>query len=279
MGGGTDLFKLATKVRKLLYCPKPLTYPIGKGDACPCLHKGLAKMKSWFVLAGAAGLMVSGCASPKFEGRPELTVTSQAALPPPDGAALIAQERPYLIGPFDELQIDVFGSAELSRSVQVDANGQIDMPFVDALDAAGKTVGEVAVLVEERLKGRYVREPQVNVRLTQTSKRITVDGDVKEPGLYPVAGRMTLMRAVATAKGLGEYARPTHVVVFRRVGNKEMAALHDLRAIRLGAYPDPELYANDVVVVGTSQARRIFRDVLSASGLIMAPVIALLNRR
>ena len=66
-------------------------------------------------------------------------------------------------------------------------------------------------------------------------------------------------------------------VVFRTVGTQRYAALHDLKAIRLGAYRDPAIYANDVVVVGDSQARRIFRDVLQASGLLTTPLVALLQ--
>jgi polysaccharide export outer membrane protein len=118
------------------------------------------------------------------------------------------------------------------------------------------------------------------VNLTETvSQVITVDGEVTEPGVYPVVGRMTLMRAIARAKGLTEFARANHVVVFRQVGGQQMAALYDLRAIRQGLYDDPEVFANDVVTVGESRARRIFRDVIQSGGLLTAPIIALLQQR
>jgi polysaccharide export outer membrane protein len=107
---------------------------------------------------------------------------------------------------------------------------------------------------------------------------ITVDGQVREPGLYPVLGRTTLMRAVATAKGTTEFARLQDVVVFRTVGDQQMVALYNLQAIRRGVYPDPEVFANDVVVVGDSPARRLFRDVLQAAPLLVTPLVALLNQ-
>ncbi|WP_416236113.1 SLBB domain-containing protein, partial [Staphylococcus aureus] len=44
-----------------------------------------------------------------------------------------------------------------------------------------------------------------------------MDGQVNTPGLYPVVGRMTLMRAIASAKGLADFAQPSYVVVYRRV--------------------------------------------------------------
>lgn len=235
-------------------------------------------MKHWSYLAGIALLGVTGCASPQFVGREGLTIVDQTALPPPTVNDLAQQGRPYLIGPFDRMTVEVYGVQELSRSVQADANGQVALPLAGIIDAAGKTPGELAVLIAERLRGRYVRDPQVTVNLTeQVSQRITVSGEVEEPGLYPVLGRMTLMRAIATAKGLGEFARPNHVVVFRRVANQDMAALYDLRAIEQGIYPDPEVYANDVVMVGDSPARRLFRDVIQGSGLLTAPLIALIQ--
>ncbi|WP_196782026.1 hypothetical protein, partial [Salmonella enterica] len=75
---------------------------------------------------------------------------------------------------------------------------------------------------------------------------------------------MTLMRAVATAKGTTEFAKLDDVVIFRTVNGQKMAALYNLKAIRQGAYDDPEVFANDVVVVGDSPARRLFKDILTS---------------
>ncbi|WP_235536845.1 polysaccharide biosynthesis/export family protein [Sphingomonas sp. Root241] len=229
-------------------------------------------------------LALAACAgdaplTPSTKGNARLQVVNADALPPPQRADLFEQNRPYLIGPFDRLVIDVFGIEELSKKeVQTDAGGRISFPLAGIIEAAGKTPGELEEVIEERLRGRYIRDPQVTVNLKETvSQVITVDGQVKEPGLYPVIGRMTLMRAVATAKGAGEFAKLKEVVIFRTVGGQKMAALYDLKAIRNGAYDDPEVYANDVIVVGDSQARRIFRDVLSVAPLLTAPLVVLLQ--
>ena len=85
------------------------------------------------------------------------------------------------------------------------------------------------------------------------------------------------MRAVATAGGASEFARLNDVVVFRTVGTQRYAALYNLALIRRGAYADPEIFASDIVVVGDSQARRLFRDILAAAPLITAPIIAVLQ--
>jgi polysaccharide export outer membrane protein len=104
---------------------------------------------------------------------------------------------------------------------------------------------------------------------------VTVDGQVVEPGLYPVIGRMTLMQAIARAKGASEFARLQEVVVFRTVGTQRMAALYNLSAIRRGIYEDPEIYANDVVIVGDSPATRLFRNLIQAAPLLTTPLILL----
>jgi polysaccharide biosynthesis/export protein len=228
-------------------------------------------------------LMLSACASGDVRslgGDPSIKVVQGGELPVPDRSDIMGADRPYLIGPFDRLLIDVFGLQELStKEVQTDASGRISFPLAGVIEAAGRTPGELEEILEERLRAAYIRNPQVTVNLKETvSQVVTVDGQVKEPGLYPVVGRMTLMRAVATAKGTGEFAALSNVAVFRTVNGQKMAALYSLKAIRSGNYPDPEIFANDVVVVGDSQTRRIFKDVLQASPLLTTPLIILFQR-
>lgn len=208
-------------------------------------------------------------------GDPTIKVVTGTILPLPDRQDIASEERPYLIGPFDKLLIDVFGIDELSeREVQTDASGRISFPLAGTVEAAGRTPAEVEGILEERLRAAFVRDPQVTVNLKETvSQVVTVDGQVVEPGLYPVVGRMTLMRAVATAKGASEFAKLDDVVVFRTVKGQNYAALYNLGAIRRGAYPDPDIFANDVVVVGDSKARRIFKDVLQVVPLLTGPLI------
>ena len=199
-------------------------------------------------------------------------------LPPPTRGDLAVNSRPYLIGPFDKLNISVFGIEDLSGDVQADASGRVSVPLLGAVDAAGKTPAELADAIALGLRGRYVRDPQVTVNLKDTvSQVITVDGEVREPGLYPVIGKMSLMRAVATAKGTTEFAKLDDVVVFRTVNNQRLAALYSLAAIRRGTYGDPEIFANDVVVVGNSAARRLLKDVIAGASLITTPLIYLLR--
>lgn len=225
-------------------------------------------------------LSFSACASREpLVSTNRLTVVEDAAtLPAPTRQDLTASDRPALIGPLDTIQVDVFNVPDLSREMQVDASGRIAMPLVGTVDARGKTAQELATIIEAALKGRYVRNPEVTINIkSSVSQVVTIDGQVVEPGLYPVTNQMTLLRAVASAKGLSEFARQEDVVILRTVGGRKMAGLYNVSAIRRGAYDDPAIYANDVIVVGDSPQRRLFRDFVSLAPLLAAPLIAILQ--
>ncbi len=234
------------------------------------------------VLIVAATLALAGCAShaPTVGGDPQLQVVNSGVLPPPTREDTVVSDRPYYIGAFDKLVISVFGIDELNKiEVLTDGAGRISFPLAGVIEAAGKTPAEVEQIIAQRLRGRYVRNPQVTVNLRETvSQVVAVDGDVVQPGLYPVVGRMTLLRTVATAKGTSEFAKLEDVVIFRTVKGQKYAALYNLKAIRDGAYPDPEVYANDVVTVGDSKGRHLFKDILTALPAFTTPIILILQK-
>lgn len=235
-------------------------------------------MKSKLFALAICAAVVSGCTSNKLVGRPDLKVLQNTELPAPALEDALLQQRSYLIGPMDKVAVDVYGVPELSRTLQVDASGTIALPLIGTLNASGKSPQQLSEIIATKLRGRYVRDPQVTVSADTVNQVVTVEGLVKKPGLYPVLGRMTLMRAVASAEGEGDFADVSYVVVFRRVNNQQMAALYDLRAIRQGIYADPEVYANDVVSVGESEGRRLFSTVISTGAILSGPLLALVQK-
>lgn len=223
---------------------------------------------------------LSGCArNERLVSTQRLTVVQDsAALPAPGRKDLTAGDRPALIGPLDTIQVDVFNVPDLTREIQVDAGGRIAMPLIGTIDARGKTAQELAQSIEAALRGRYIRNPDVTINIkSSVSQVVTIDGQVVEPGLYPVTNQMTLLRAIASAKGLSEFARENDVVILRTVDGRKMAGLYSVDAIRRGTYDDPAIYANDVIVVGDSPQRRRFRDLVSLAPLLAAPLIAVLQ--
>lgn len=229
------------------------------------------------IFAALALVMTAGCAGKTLplQSNEYIELVGGTELPPP----VHAGERGYRIGAFDRLIIDVIGFEELNkREFQVDAAGDIALPIAGTIHAAGQTPEQVTAEIITKMRAGHVRDPQVSVNLFQsTSQYVTVEGQVMEPGNYPVVGNMTLMRAVAAAKGAGEFAKLDDVVVFRSVGDKRMVALYNMAAIRRGYYPDPVIYAQDIVVVGDSPGRRLFTQLVGASTLITGPIIALIS--
>jgi polysaccharide export outer membrane protein len=233
------------------------------------------------LLAALAALALAACSNgPRLgESNQPMTVNQLAELPPPTGADLVVASTPYRIGPFDKLEVIVFSVPELSGKFQVDAAARLSLPLAGTIDAAGLTPRELSQAIDQRLRGTYVKNPQVTVNLEETTSQVyTVDGQVGQPGSYPALGNISLMRAVANAKGATEFARLDDVVVFRSVEGKPMAALYNLGAIRRGLYADPKIYANDIIVVGDSKARRLFQQFLQIAPLLTTPIVLALER-
>ena len=233
------------------------------------------------VLALAPALWLAACAgTTQLGGEPSISVVPAHELPAPEITDFTTDARPYLVGPFDKLTIDVFGIEELTaREVQVDAAGRISFPLAGIVQVAGDSPDQIEQLIAEKLRAAYVRNPQVTVNLKEAvSQVVTIEGQVKKPGLYPVLGRMTLLRAIATAEGTVEFSNLKDVVIFRTVKGQNLAALYDLDRIRHGAYADPEVYPNDVVMVGENRARRLFKDVLTTLSLVSGPIVVTVDR-
>lgn len=227
-------------------------------------------------------ILLSACVSgpPRLGGDPGLQVAAASELPPPDPAEFTAPGGPTFVGPSDKLLIDVYGIPELSgREVQVDSEGQIAFPAAGRFEVYGKTPTEIGGILATRLSANYFRNPQVTVTLKESAGQLViVEGQVNKPGAYPIIRQMSLLRTVAIAGGLSEFARLDDVVIFRTVRGQRFAALYNLQHIREGAYPDPEIYANDLVVVGDSPARRRFKDILQITPLLLTPLIVAVDK-
>ncbi|MGB6184557.1 polysaccharide biosynthesis/export family protein [Sphingopyxis granuli] len=239
-------------------------------------HLRSALAFSVMLLAGCGGTPapVASIANPP--------VTALTELPQPSADDGVRASRVAFIGPFTELRVEVFGVPDMQRDIMTDGKGGFTFPLVGELDAGGKTTDVIAEEIRSKLAGRYVRDPQVTVNFKSPttpfslqSMSVIVDGQVEKSGAYPVVGRVTLMRAVALAGGTTEYAKMDDVVIFRTVEGKEYAGLYNLGAIQRGNYADPEVFPNDVIIVGDSPQRRRMRDLLQSVPALLSPIILL----
>ncbi|MXO67029.1 polysaccharide biosynthesis/export family protein [Altericroceibacterium endophyticum] len=179
------------------------------------------------------------------------------------------QTADYRIGALDSLSLRVFQEPELSfDEIQVDASGSINVPLIGQTIAEGKTPYELSQEIADRLGQRYLRDPQVAVGVIKSAaQRVTVGGNVADPGVYEIAGNSTLMEAIARAKGVTRVAVVDEVLVFRTVEGQRMGAVFDLGAIREGKAPDPEILGGDQIVVGFSALKGAYRDFIDAAPL------------
>jgi polysaccharide biosynthesis/export protein len=129
----------------------------------------------------------------------------------------------YRIGPEDVLEIDVWNKPELSRrGVPVRPDGQISLPLVNDIQAAGLTPMELRGRLLTRL-AEYMAAPEVSVIVTDVrSFKVSVIGEVSKPGRFELKGRIRLVDALALAGGLTDYASRSNVLVLRSKG-KDLA--------------------------------------------------------
>ncbi len=222
-----------------------------------------AQLRPVLLLLALFLLTACGTVSGPIRSGTASEVTTATELGPPDttsesGAYIGVAE--YRIGGQDLLEVSVFQVADLNRTVRVNSAGQISLPLIGTVTAGGQTVSELEKELAQRLEESYLQNPQVSIFVKEfASQRITLEGAIKSPGIYPLQGRTTLMQALARAGGVSELANLQGVIIFRTVDAQKMAAIFDLKAIRSGNAKDPEVFGDDMIVVDVSGPRSAMR--------------------
>jgi polysaccharide export outer membrane protein len=212
----------------------------------------------------ATVLLLSACSDSR--GGPIAYNQTFAAPDTPSVQQLAAN---YKILPMDKLAVKVFKSEDLSGDYDVDLAGHISLPLIGEVEAANLTTAELDQKLTEKLGEKYLEHPDVSVSIKQSAGRVvTVDGAVKDSGSFPVMGNLTLMQAIALAKGTSDDANPHRVAIFRTIGGKRQAAAFDLTSIRRGEAPDPQVYPGDIVVVDGSSVKALQKQLLQSIPLL-----------
>jgi len=177
---------------------------------------------------------------------------------------LVPVARDYRVGPNDLIDIEVLDLDNLKRTVRVNAAGAISLPLVGAIQVGGLTSQELEERIAAKYREKYLQNPQVSVFIKEfTTERITVEGAVNKPGIYPLTGQITLLRALALAGGFGPIANAGEVMLFRNTENgRREVAVFDVDAIRAGRSDDPTIKGDDLIVVQRDTARRVLKDSL-----------------
>ena len=125
----------------------------------------------------------------------------------------------FRLGPDDVIEVTVYQDKTLDRTVPVRPDGKISLPLIGEMPASGKTATDLQKEISLRLK-QFVADPTVTVVVKEVnSPKVSVLGEVKNPGMYKIKDRATLLDAIALAGGLTEYAKRNKIVVIRTDSN------------------------------------------------------------
>ena len=180
------------------------------------------------------------------------------------GQTVAQDRRSYIIGPGDEISIHVLDSTDFpDKPLKVDPDGQIALPLIGRIQAAGKSVSEIETDLTDKLR-TYILSPQVSVNITDFgSQPVTVLGEVVAPGVYQLSGAKPLAQVIAMAKGLAPDAGGKITVASHA---REMSAAKGAFRVSFNSADAPEV--GDPVVTEVAVA-----DLLSSSGTAAATII------
>ncbi|MEN5298356.1 polysaccharide biosynthesis/export family protein [Brucella sp. TWI559] len=155
------------------------------------------------VALGLAAMMLSAC-------------SSYRPAPPAFHAALT---EPYLLNAGDRVRITVFEQASLTNNYSVDQSGYIAFPLVGSIPASGKTVKQLEGIIASKLRGGYLRDPDVSVEVDRY-RPIFIMGEVGGSGQYSYVPGMTVQKAIAAAGGFSPRANQENVDITRTINEK-----------------------------------------------------------
>jgi polysaccharide biosynthesis/export protein len=226
--------------------PNDMTVPRFSAVLCPAIAAALV-----------ASFAAFGCGP--------ATAGDNGGLPAVPAASAASAIVDYRIGPLDTLSVTVFQVKDLTiDKLQVDAGGQILLPLIGSVTAAGKTTSELSADIARRLGEHYMQSPQVSVVVEEAvSQKVSVEGAVTEAGVFEMKGRTSLLEAVAMAKGPTKDADLRRVALIRSVDGVPHAATFDYQAIEEGRAGDPEIVGNDIVVVADSKSKEFWHGAIS----------------
>ncbi len=182
-------------------------------------------------------------------------------LPPADFVA--TQEGPsqeYVIGPLDELSINVWRNPELSATnIQVRPDGRISIPLVTDMPAVGKTPAMLQEDIRLHLS-QYIEQPIVSVIVTKFagtfSQQVRIIGATEKPASIPYRANMTVLDAMIAVGGLNEFAAGNRAKLIRfdpRLGRQREYALRLSDLLRRGdSKANVMLAPGDVIIIPES---------------------------
>jgi lipopolysaccharide/colanic/teichoic acid biosynthesis glycosyltransferase/protein involved in polysaccharide export with SLBB domain len=162
--------------------------------------------------------------------------TTTGAKPPsrPLDGAVKGADRDYYLGIDDVFEATVWNNKDLTRTVRVRPDGKVSLPLLQDIVVAGLTPMQLQTWLTEALAG-YMKQPEVSVIVHEVhSRKVSVIGEVREPGRYEITGRTTVLDVLSMAGGLNDYADRNGIVLIRQDGASSARVAIDYSALMSG---------------------------------------------
>jgi polysaccharide export outer membrane protein len=175
---------------------------------------------------------------------------------------------PSSIGPGDLLQIHVFHTPELDAQARVDSDGMVVLPLIGAVHAAGLTAQQAGQQIRKLLSdANYINNLDVTVFIAENAtQRVSVLGEVKNPGSIPLSGRMRLLDVISAAGGLVPTSSGTVTIThFDQPGNVQTLRVNG----PLATMDNPEVRPGDTIMAEKAGIIYVVGSVNKPGGFVL----------
>jgi polysaccharide export outer membrane protein len=181
------------------------------------------------------------------------------------------------IGSGDLLNVVVFDTPELTTSVRVSQDGEVNLPVLGLMRLAGLSTIDAALKIEAELRSRHlIIDPHVTVFIVEyASQGATVMGEVRSPGVYPTLGTRKLLDMISVAGGLQTTAGKAVSIVHRDDPQHPVTIALQNGPSTMYAQENPIIEPGDTIIIAKAGIVYVIGDVLKPGGFLIdnnAPV-------
>ena len=211
------------------------------------------KKQLQIIASGALALTIATVVTSSAQTAQPAASAPQA---PTNGAPVVPKGVPlpagYVIGPEDVLGVVIWRNEEMSGDFVVRPDGQISMPLINDVPAAGLTPDQLRDNVT-KAASKFLEEPYSVTVVVKTinSRKVHITGMVGKPGAYPLLAPTTVLQLISIAGGLHEFADAKKIVIVRTENGRQVAHKFNYKDVKQGKNlkQNIELRPGDTIIV------------------------------
>lgn len=197
---------------------------------------------------------------------------SMAGAAQQSGSPMPSMAPPLRIGPGDLVEVTMFENPDLSGRFRVDEKGEIIVPLIGTVHVEGDTAEEAAAKIEKRYVDAQILQPaesHATVFIAEyATQGITVNGEVKSPGVYPALGVRKLNDVISAAGGVTITAASKVVITHRSDPGTPTTVDYNPSALT-PVIPDVQIFPGDSVMVPRAGIVYVLGDVIKSGGYVL----------